>query len=251
MLWVPLLLVACAAAVLSSVRLCLAAVTAARPAPPEFVLGEDRDPGRELTLAEAAYLSGGPLRVADLTLVSMHRARRLLLAHTGWATVVDPEGRDDLERSVIGAIGPDGQARTTAIRPAVAAADAVRTVADRLVTAGLAVPEPGRRSVAAGVRAVFASLVLSLALAAGAVLILPQGVSVTPVLAWFSLPVVLTLGCLLAARAEAHPYPHWASPAGQVLLGEVPAADDPMAALATRGPRALADPGLRAALDAR
>ncbi|MGW2560672.1 FHA domain-containing protein, partial [Streptomyces sp. NPDC001514] len=33
---------------------------------------------------------------------------RLLLAHTGWATVVDPEGVDDLERSVIRAIGPQG-----------------------------------------------------------------------------------------------------------------------------------------------
>ena len=242
MLWVPLLLVACAAAAVSAARLCLAAVAAARPA-----RREDPDPQHELTLPEAAYLSGGPLRVADLTLVSMHRARRLLLAHTGWATVVDPDGRDDLERSVIGAIGPAGQARTTAIRPAIA--DAVRAVADRLVTAGLAAPDAGRRSVAAGVRSVLASLLLTVALAVGALLVLPQDAPVTPVLSWFALPLLLTAGCLLIARAEAHPYPHWASPTGQTLLGTVPP-DDVLATLATRGPGSLDDPGLRAALDA-
>ena len=79
--------------------------------------------GRGLTLYEAAFLSGGPARVADLTLVSMARQRRLLLAHTGWATVVDPRGRDEMERSVIGRDRP------------------VRTVADR---AGPVRPRPPR-----------------------------------------------------------------------------------------------------------
>ncbi|WP_037803124.1 TIGR04222 domain-containing membrane protein, partial [Streptomyces resistomycificus] len=74
----------------------------------------------------AAFLSGGPRRVADLTLVSMARQRRLLLAHTGWATVVDPRGRDDVERSVIGAIGPEGQSRIAPVRATAAATDAGR-----------------------------------------------------------------------------------------------------------------------------
>ncbi|MEW2040773.1 TIGR04222 domain-containing membrane protein, partial [Streptomyces sp. NPDC005534] len=104
MFWVLLLLPAWAAAGISCTRLCLAAVRAATVDTREVH-------GHDLTLYEAAFLSGGPARVADLTLVSMARQRRLLLAHTGWATVVDPRGRDDMERSVLGAIGPQGQSR--------------------------------------------------------------------------------------------------------------------------------------------
>ncbi|MBX4180125.1 TIGR04222 domain-containing membrane protein, partial [Streptomyces geysiriensis] len=134
MFWVLLLLLAWAVAGLACLRLCLAAVRAAAVAPPAV------DRAHPLTLYEAAFLAGGPRRVADLTLVSMARQRRLLLAHTGWATVVDPCGRDEMERSVIGAIGPGGQSRIAPVRSGAAAADAVRALADRLVRAGLAVP---------------------------------------------------------------------------------------------------------------
>ncbi|MET9654062.1 MULTISPECIES: TIGR04222 domain-containing membrane protein [unclassified Streptomyces] len=245
MIWVPLLLVACVAAAVSCARLCRAAVVEA--ALPDTVA----DGRRELTLPEAAYLSGGPLRVTDLTLVLMHRHRRLLLAHTGWATVVDPDGRDELERSVIGAIGPGGQSPTAAIRPVIAAADAVRALADRLVAAGLAVPEAGRRSVCGGVRSVRLALALTVALGAGAAALVP-GHERMPVYAWFALPLVLTAGCLVIARAEVHPYNRWASPTGLALLAALApdgplAPDDPLTALATRGPATL-DPQLRAAL---
>ena len=120
MLWVMFLLVAWGAAVISCVRLCLVSAEAARrPADAE------RGPAPRLNLYETAFLAGGPHRVADLALVSMHLRRRLLVAHTGWATVVDPEGRDEVERSVIRAIGPEGQSRIAPIRAA-AAADARR-----------------------------------------------------------------------------------------------------------------------------
>ncbi|AKJ10010.1 membrane protein, partial [Streptomyces incarnatus] len=107
MFWVLLLLLAWAFAGTACTRLCLAAVRAA--ALDADAATADRE--HDLTLYEAAFLSGGPARVADVTMVSMARQRRLLLAHTGWATVVDPEGRDEMERSVIGAIGPQGQSR--------------------------------------------------------------------------------------------------------------------------------------------
>ncbi|NEC65778.1 TIGR04222 domain-containing membrane protein, partial [Streptomyces sp. SID9727] len=130
-----LLLVAWGAAGLSCARLCLAGARAARRP-----VGTTGGRGRQLTLYEAAFLAGGPGRVADLALVSMHLRRRLLLAHTGWATVVDPDGRDEVERTVIHAIGPEGQSPIAPVRASAAAADAVRAVADRLVAAGLAVP---------------------------------------------------------------------------------------------------------------
>ncbi|MER7110771.1 TIGR04222 domain-containing membrane protein [Streptomyces sp. NPDC000229] len=246
MFWVPLLLVTWAAAAISCARLCLAAAEAAQPVPPKE---RDRAEDRELSLYEVAFLAGGPQRVTDLALVSMHRRRRLWLAHTGWATVVDPdpEGADDLERSVIGAIGPEGQSRTAAVRAAASAADAVRALADRLVAAGLAVPDAARSAVAAALRGVRRSTILTVSLAVAAVLLPAGHAPDVHGMAWFALPLVLTLGCLVIARVEVHPYTGWASPAGQRLLTKVNRRD-PLAAVAIVGVHALEDPALRAAL---
>ncbi|GGU25691.1 TIGR04222 domain-containing membrane protein [Streptomyces lavendofoliae] len=249
MFWVPLLLVTWAAAAVSCARLCLAAVRAAEPAglpAPD----RDRDRDRELSLYETAFLAGGPQRVADLALVSMHRRRRLWLARTGWATVVDadPRGADEVERSVLGAIGPEGQSRTAVVRDRTSVADPVRALADRLVAAGLAVPETARASVMAAVRGVRRSTVLTVALAASAALLLPEGHAPDArAMTWFALPLVLTLGCLVIARVEVHPYTRWASPAGQSLLTRV-SRRDPLTAVAIGGVHALDDPALRAAL---
>jgi uncharacterized protein (TIGR04222 family) len=248
MFWVLLLLLAWTVAGAACTRLCLAAVRTA---------AVDADAGREhdLTLYEAAFLSGGPRRVADLTLVSMARERRLLLAHTGWATVVDPRGRDEMERSVIGAIGPEGQSRIAPVRAAAAAADAVRGLADRLVGAGLAVPDGARTTVAAGVRQVRGAAVTVLALGTVA-LLMPASSDVprTLVALWFALPLALTLSCLAIARIEVHPYSRWASPAGQRLVGALArhadgAGDDRtyLTSVAVRGIRAVGEPDLRAA----
>ncbi|MGY4737324.1 TIGR04222 domain-containing membrane protein [Streptomyces sp. ATMOS53] len=248
MVWVLLLLLAWAVAGAACTRLCLAAVRAA-------TVDENAGLGHDLTLYEAAFLSGGPGRVADLTMVSMARQQRLLLAHTGWATVVDPRGRDDMERSVIGAIGPQGQSRIAPVRAAASAADAVRGLADRLVSAGLAVPDGARTTVAAGVRQVGFAAVVVLGLGATALLVpatpdMPR----TLVALWFALPLALTLSCLAIARVEAHPYSHWASPAGQRLLGALArragsTGDDRtyLTSVAVRGIHTVGEPDLRAA----
>ncbi|MFC9395425.1 TIGR04222 domain-containing membrane protein [Streptomyces sp. NPDC057027] len=238
MVWVPLLLVAYVVAGVGCVRVCRASLAAGPRATPG---GAD-----DLTVCEAAYLAGGPLRVTDLTLVSMHRARRLLLAHTGWATVVDASGGgDELERAVLGAIGPGGQSPIPAVRPVVAAAESVRLLAEGLVERGLAVSEEDRREVAAGVRAVRAGFLLTLVLGTVAALLVPaeeRGL----VVAAFALPLVGSGLCLLIGRVEVYPYTRWASPAGQRLLSGLSSAD-PLTALATRGPAVL-EPELRAAL---
>jgi uncharacterized protein (TIGR04222 family) len=254
MFWVLLLLLAWATAGIACTRLCLAAVRAAAAD------ADDHGSARrhELTLYEAAFLSGGPHRVADLTMVSMARQRRLLLAHTGWATVVDPRGRDEMERSVIGAIGPEGQSRIAPVRDATACADAVSGLADRLVDAGLAVPAGARTTVAAAVRQVQLASAAVLALGAVALLVparpdMPRGL----VALWFALPLALTLSCLAIARVEVHPYSRWASPAGQRLLGALTrrtaGGDDRtyLTTVAVRGVRAIGEPDLRAALSHR
>ncbi|MFS0696646.1 TIGR04222 domain-containing membrane protein [Streptomyces nitrosporeus] len=250
MLWVLFLLVAWGAAAVSCIRLCLVTANAA-PRPGDAA---DGPPPRELSLYETAFLAGGPHRVADLALVSMHLRRGLLLAHTGWATVVDPEGRDEVERTVIRAIGPQGQSRIAPIRAAAAAADTVRALADRLVAAGLAVPHGTRTTLESAARGVRGAAVLVVVLAVATVLMPGQETGDTgPVVAWFGLPLVLTLGCLAIARVESHPYSPWASPSGQRWLDSLPApahgADrDVLAAVAVRGAAAVPDPGLRAAL---
>ncbi|MFF4863532.1 TIGR04222 domain-containing membrane protein [Streptomyces sp. NPDC001231] len=248
MFWVLLLLLAWAFAGTACLRLCLAAVRAA-------AVDLDAGQGRDLTLYEAAFLSGGPARVADLTLVSMARQRRLLLAHTGWATVVDPRGRDEMERSVIGAIGPEGQSRIAPVCAAAATADAVRGLADRLVSAGLAVPDGDGSTIAAGVRRVRAATLAVLALGTTALLLPgPTGMPRELIALWFALPLALTLSCLAIARFEVHPYSRWASPAGQRLLGalnrRVNGAGDErtyLASVAVRGISAIGEPHLRAA----
>ncbi|KQX55819.1 MULTISPECIES: TIGR04222 domain-containing membrane protein [unclassified Streptomyces] len=241
MVWVPLLLVAFVVAGVGCARICRASLAVARPHEVSGATGE-------LTVGEAAYLAGGPLRVTDLTLVSLHRERRLLLARTGWATVVDAgragEG-DALERAVFGAIGPAGQSPIPAVRPVVAAADSVRSLAAGLVDRGLAVSDAGRREVAAALRAVRAGFLLSLVLGAVSALLVPAGER-GPVLAGFALPLLGSGLCLLIGLTEVYPHTRWASPAGQRLLAGLSGAD-PLTALATRGPAVL-EPELRAAL---
>ncbi|MEE1772911.1 TIGR04222 domain-containing membrane protein [Streptomyces sp. JV185] len=257
MLWVLFLLVAWGAAAISCARLCLVSARTGLLSDASEQAGPGIGTGHELTLYETAFLAGGPHRVVDLALATMHLRRRLLLAHTGWATVVDPAGHDEMERTVIRAIGPQGQSRTAPVRAAVATADAVRALADRLVAAGLALPGGAGTEVVGAVRAVRGAALLVVA-TGGAVLLMPgqehgPGGPVMSLLVWFGLPFALTVGCLAIARVEIHPYSSWASPAGQRLLAanEVPAAGadrDVLAALAVGGVRAVADPALRAAL---
>ncbi|GAB2797421.1 TIGR04222 domain-containing membrane protein [Streptomyces chlorus] len=256
MLWVLLLLVSWAVAGAACTRLCLAAVRAAAV----HDVGTAGGGGRELTLYETAFLSGGPRRVVDVTLVAMARQRRLLLAHTGWATVVDPLGRDDMERSVIGVIGPEGQSPIAPVRAAAATTDAVRGLADRLERAGLAVPDGAATTIADGVRQV---RIAALAVAGlGAAALLVPAASYLPghlVALWFALPLTLTLSCLVIARIELPPHTHWASPAGLRLLGALPrrsvsTGDDDrtyLTSVAVHGIRAVGEPDLRAAFTHR
>ncbi|AUY49472.1 TIGR04222 domain-containing membrane protein [Streptomyces sp. CB01881] len=255
-MWLLFLIPACAAAVLSCIRLVRMAATADAladqegPRPPEAV---------GIGLYETAYLAGGPDRVVELALVLMASRGRLHLAHTGWTTVVDPKGRSRLERAVIATVGPDGQCRTDDLRRAMAAHPTVLEIGGRLALAGLATPAPVQQSTVLVIRQVRQALLLSLVLMAGAVAVggLSDGDALAP-LAWFSLPLVLTAGTLLMARVDVYPYTRWASPIGQEVLREVRPprqhglGDDDerelLTAVAMIGPAAVPDPRLRAAL---
>jgi uncharacterized protein (TIGR04222 family) len=259
-MWMLFLLVAWAAAIVSCAYLCGAAIAAAGLSGPALAGGppEGRAP-RGLGLYEAAFLAGGPRRVTDLTLVTMGREGQLLLAHTGWATVVDQRGHDEMERALVRSMGPGGQSPITAIRTAHAAEGAVRALGERLTAEGLAVPAAAREAVTSGIRVVQAAVALILLMPGAAT----TGGGGAPVVPWFAPPLLLTVGCLIIAQVEVCPYTRWASPAGQRALRGLRVPKPPrqrrgrpapghrelLAALAVMGPAALPDP--RAARGAR
>lgn len=254
MFWVLFLLLAWAGVLIACTRLLRAAAETSEPADwsaDGSAAHRRRHRHDELTLYEAAYLAGGPRRVAELTLLSMQRERRLLLAHTGWATVVDPVGRDPHERSVLGAFGPDGQERVVAVRARAERDPVVRDLADRLGEAGLALCDATVRELRAGVRAVRRATVLVLGMAVAALCVPSPATTTSLILCWFALPLILTLGCLAIARVEGHAHSSWASTAGQRLLvelGRERGGRGSLTAVALRGHRAVTDPEARAAL---
>ncbi|WP_406204400.1 TIGR04222 domain-containing membrane protein [Kitasatospora sp. NBC_01560] len=258
-MWLLFLIPACAAAVLSCIRLVRMTATADAlagqdgPRPPEAV---------GVGLYETAYLAGGPERVVELALVLMASRGRLHLAHTGWTTVVDPRGRSRLERAVVAAAGPDGQCRTDELRRAMAVHPTVLEIGARLSLAGLATPALVQQHTVLVIRQVRQALLLSLVLLAGALAVAGlTGGDASAALAWFALPLVLTSGTLLMARVDVYPYTHWASPVGQEVLREVRPprqrglTDDDerelLTAVAMIGPAAHPDARLRAALGHR
>jgi uncharacterized protein (TIGR04222 family) len=212
--------------------------------------------------AEAAYLAGGPERVVDVTLIDMTGRGLLHIAHTGWTSVARPRPDTALECEVIAALGPEGQRRTDELRREVASGASVSDLGYSLAGLGLAVPPGARAALAEAVAGVRFALLATLGLGATALALV--GVRdlagaheslLTPA-AWFLLPLVLTAGTLLMARAEFHPITPWAAPAGQELLRALRRhalrrAKDPLLAVVLRGPSALRDPRLRAALSAR
>ncbi|MFJ8439098.1 TIGR04222 domain-containing membrane protein [Kitasatospora griseola] len=253
-MWVLLLIPTCAAAVLSCLR--LVRVASVADALVETLPTADRTSG--VGLYETAYLAGGPARVVDLALVRMAGLGRLHLAHTGWTTVVDPQGRGRLERALITAIGPDGQCRTAQLKAALAAHPTVRDIGDRLALAGLATPADVRIRALRAIRHVRYAMLGAVAMLLLTVVLNSDGEQARTAVAWYSLPLVLTGGTLMMARVDVHSYTAWAAPAGQRLLRTLrwphicrAGTDDLLTAVAIRGPEAVQDPRLRAALSHR
>ncbi|MFC7218397.1 TIGR04222 domain-containing membrane protein [Streptomyces polyrhachis] len=258
-MWVMFVFLAWVVAATSCLRLCRTAARVGRLSDPAEA---ERDSTTQLSLYETAFLAGGPRRVVDLALVRMARERRLLLAHTGWVTVAAPEADDALERAVLTAIGPQGQARIPRVREQAAGSAPVLALGEDLARDGLAVPASLHVQLASGVRQVRLAAPVVAVLWLTAVGVAPPGTSGAPVGGWFVLPLLMIGGCLLIARIEIHPHTRWATVTGQQALARLgiprrrAAETDPddstlLTALAVRGPRALPEPDLRAALENR
>jgi uncharacterized protein (TIGR04222 family) len=240
-MWLLFLVPACVVSALTCTRLCRVVAAADSPgSPAEDLSSAAAPPADGIGLFDAAYLAGGPERVAELTLVRMSLRGKLLLAHTGWTTVARPEAADELEAAAFSAIGPDGQCRTGELRRALAGDPAVLEIAIRLAGAGLAVPSWVRERTTSAVRAVrhamwLTVLCLLMSLLAGSTELGAGQPRPTAVASWFALPLILTTGTLLMSRVDVYPYTRWAAPAGQELLRR-------LGALRRRGGRRVAGP---------
>ncbi|MFC7219684.1 TIGR04222 domain-containing membrane protein [Streptomyces polyrhachis] len=220
-----------------------------------------------LSLYEAAFLAGGPRRVSELTLARMARERRLLLAHTGWVTVVRPEADDALERAVLAAIGPQEQAPIPHVCAGTARSEPAITLGEGLVADGLAVAAPVHAEVASVVRQVRLTALGVAGLWLASLGLTPLTPPATSMGVLFALPLLLIGGCALIARGEISARTRRATAVGRRALTRlrVPRQRGPLdrldplddgallAALAVHGPRVLpeSESALRAALTKR
>ncbi|MDN3292507.1 TIGR04222 domain-containing membrane protein [Streptomyces ficellus] len=121
--------------------------------------------------AEAAFLNGGPGRVVDAALASLHADGRVAVGGPGIVSVLRPVAHDPIERAVLHelAAAPSGALHT--VRLAAMRNPAVQEAGDALAARGLLVPRATRRtwrrwSVSQGVTCLalfFASIVATVA----------------------------------------------------------------------------------------
>ncbi|MFC8594356.1 TIGR04222 domain-containing membrane protein [Streptomyces atroolivaceus] len=206
-------------------------------------------------LAEAAFLNGGPARVVDTALTALHADGRLVVGGPGIVAVHQrAEARDAVERAVLQELRVAPSGSLHALRESVMRHPAVQEIGDGLAARGLLVPPgesaPRRRwaftQAIVCIVGVPVSLVLTFVqygLHAGHVdTPYPFVVKVLPALAVGGL-----VGMLAAASAGRR-----ITQAGRSALNGFRATyayvTDPALLVATRGLRALPDPGLQAQL---
>ncbi|MEO3977662.1 TIGR04222 domain-containing membrane protein [Streptomyces sp. CAU 1734] len=218
----------------------------ARPAP--------AGPGPRMPeVYEAAFLAGGPGRVADTALAVMHTDGRLVIGGPGIVSVAREVAGDPVEREVIEcrAAAPDGSLAT--LRRAVAATGTVQGIGDSLAARGLMAPAGRGRARAR------AAAVAQRRLCATAI---PVAVAVTAAaragdwprpgtpFAVLVLPVLiagLVAGSFVARRAGSR-----LTAEGEEMLADGRkrhrASYDPARTVALKGPRAVPDPAAGALL---
>ncbi|MER5865351.1 TIGR04222 domain-containing membrane protein [Kitasatospora sp. NPDC002040] len=152
-------------------------------------------PQNGLPLLEAAYLAGGPVRVADAVIARMEQEGRLIVPRTGQATLTDRTSHEPAEADLIRVVGPTGRAHLATMRQAVLRSPQVRRIGRRLADRGLLYqPRRQRRALRAN-RLLLIALGLGTALGvlAGVRRLLTPGGSLLPALGFV---LLLPLGLL-------------------------------------------------------
>ncbi|MEV6201007.1 TIGR04222 domain-containing membrane protein [Streptomyces sp. NPDC051771] len=165
---------------------------------------------------EAAFLGGGPGRVADTALAAMHLDGRIVIGGPGVVAVVHRIAHDPVERAVLDthATAPSGSLR--ALRLGVMTHPAVQEIGDALADRGLVTPPGPRRTL----RRWCVGLVI------GSFLLFPLGILVTvaefaldgPAVPFFVKLLPLFLVCLVSALVCGTTSTRPVSPAGLAAL---------------------------------
>ncbi|MBM9618600.1 TIGR04222 domain-containing membrane protein [Streptomyces zhihengii] len=125
------------AVVVSSVLL-LVRVSAARRGAPRHL-------APRLGAWEAAFLAGGPARVADAALAALHADGRIRVGAPGVVAAAATTAHDPVERAVLDAPGLAPSGALAAVRGEVMRARAVQGLGDSLAARGLLTVPPGHR----------------------------------------------------------------------------------------------------------
>ncbi|WP_128981065.1 TIGR04222 domain-containing membrane protein [Streptomyces roseicoloratus] len=195
---------------------------------------------------EAAFLNGGPARVVDTAIASLHADGRLAVGGPGIVRVLRPTAHDPVERAVLQELAGAASGALGPLRIAVMRHPAVQEVGDALAARGLLMEPRPRRSAAqwgtflgflGGVLTLF-SFFFTLADLTGPGGGVPLFLLVLPVLAAWLTAAVL---CTVRARRRVTP----AGRAAVAAYGRDRGHADPGLLVALRGLRSLPDPGLR------
>jgi uncharacterized protein (TIGR04222 family) len=89
------------------------------------------------SVLEAAFLVGGPRRVVDTVISTMHEDGRVQVIPHGRLQVLRPVAANDVEGAVLAACGPEWQAELKQVRAAAMRSPAVQEIGDGLAAHGL------------------------------------------------------------------------------------------------------------------
>lgn len=205
-------------------------------------------------LYEAAFLNGGPARVADTALTVLYTDGRVLVGGPGIVSVRRPQANDPVERAVLQELSTAPSGALHVVRDAVTRHPAVQEIGDGLAQRGLLVPPAASRPVRRWglVQAVscFVALPLSIVLTVLQYVAHDSPSDMPFPFVLKMLPAILLGGIsgLVVAAAAANRITR----AGRRAARACRAADAwgaaPAHLVATRGLRALPDPVLRAQL---
>lgn len=238
------------AVVVSSVLLVVKAVAARShrpPAPAGLALHH---------LYEAAFLGGGPARVADTALTSLQSNGRILIGGPGIVSVQWPEPNDPVEHAVLQELSTAPSGALHVVREAVMRHPAVQEIGDGLAARGLLVPPHRLRPVRrwALIQGVTCLVALPLSLLLTFVQFAVHDGSMN-----FPVPFIVTMlpavliggfsGLVVAASARSR-ITRAGRHAALAFRTAYASVMTPAHVMATVGLRGLADPGLQAQLTA-
>jgi uncharacterized protein (TIGR04222 family) len=121
-----------ATAIVGSTLWLLAARSAGRTSAPRATPGWTPQ-----SVLEAAFLVGGPRRVVDTVISTMHEDGRVQVIPHGRLQVLRPVAANDVEGAVLAACGPEWQAELKEVRAAAMRSPAVQEIGDGLAAHGL------------------------------------------------------------------------------------------------------------------